>query len=450
MLPPTTRYTKSGDVNIAYQVVGDGPVDLVYAMGWVSNLDATWEEPSYARFLSRLASFSRLILFDKRGTGLSDRVRIDELPTMEQRMDDVRAVMDAAGSPSAALMGISEGGPICLLMAATYPERVRAVVTIGSYARGTRDGGLIGARTPEKRAAMLASVEKDWGGDYAAETLRERAPSVYHDERFRAWWGRYLRSSASPAAALALTRMNMQIDIRSALPAISAPVLVVHAARDQAIAPDNGQYLAGAIRGAKHLEIDSDDHLPWVTDRDADAIVEAVEEFITGKHTITDHDRVLATVLFTDIVDSTPQLVREGDRSWGDTIAGLERASALEVERHRGRLVKTTGDGILATFDGPARAIRCAQALIAHNAALGIGLRAGLHTGEIELRGNEIAGIAVHMAARVSAMADAGQVLVSSTVKDLVAGSGLEFTERGMHALKGVPGEWALYEVARG
>jgi class 3 adenylate cyclase len=444
---PQTRYAKSGDLSIAYQVVGDGPIDLVYVIGWVSNIDVVWEEPSYERFLRRLASFSRLIIFDKRGTGLSDPVSTVDLPTMEQRMDDVRAVMDAAGSEKAALLGISEGGPLCLLFAATYPRRTEAVAVIGSYARAARTVDAVGARTAEQWDKELTWLQQHWGDEVARQTLRARAPSVYGDPLFRDWWGRYLRASASPGAAAALARMNRQLDVRPALDAVTVPTLVIHASHDGAIQADNGRFLAKRIAGARYIEMDSRDHLPWVIGKDADTVVAAVQELLTGKSDGHEPTRILATVLYTDMVDSTKTAAAMGDKQWRKVVTTHEEVARREVDRARGKLVKTMGDGVLAMFDGPARAVRCAVALRDAIKPLGIETRAGLHTGEVELVNDDIAGIASSIGARVMALAAGGEVLVPHTVKDLVAGSGIVFEARGQHALKGVPGDWSIYAV---
>jgi class 3 adenylate cyclase len=441
---PQTRYARSGDVSIAYQVVGDGPIDLVFVMGWVSNIDEFWTEPGFARFLHRLSSFSRLILFDKRGTGLSDRVPVDHLPTLEERMDDVRAVMDAAGSERAALVGVSEGGPLCALFAATYPERTRALVMIGSYARAMYAEHYPWGRTPEDLEATLKAIADGWGGPVG---LRVRAPSACDDPRFRDWWSSYLRASASPAAVVALSSMNHQIDITPVLPVIRVPALVIHAARDQTLRVENGRYLAEHIRGARYVELDSQDHLPWVMD--TDVITSEIEEFLTGERSAGASDRVLATVLFTDIVDSTGVAARLGDRRWREVLEAHTNATRDAVARHKGTVVKSRGDGYLAMFDGPARAIRCARALCDAMQPLGIEIRAGLHTGECEILSDDIGGIAVHTGARVSELAQANEVLVSSTVRDLVAGSGIEFEERGSHTLKGVPEQWRIFAVTR-
>jgi class 3 adenylate cyclase len=447
-MPPTVRYAKSGDVNIAYQVLGEGPFDLVYVPGWVSNLEVRWELPNYARFIERLASFSRLIVFDKRGTGLSDRVPTNELPTLEQRMDDVRAVMDAVGSDRAALFGASEGGPMCALFAATYPERVNSLVMYGSFARGFPDGDYPWATTrwattPEDLDALLEVAEETWGEP--DELLGLWGPSVAEHEPFKRWWARYLRMSASPAAGVAVARMNHQIDIRHVLPAIQAPTLVIHRANDSLIFADGSRYMAERIPEARYVELPGEDHLWFLGD--VDALVDEVEQFLTGARREREPHRVLATVMFTDIVGSTERAAELGDSRWRELLASHEALVRAQLDRFRGREVQMLGDGVLATFDGPARAIRCARMICDEVESLGIEVRAGLHTGECEMRNGDIAGIAVHTGARVSAMASAGEVLVSSTVKDLVAGSGIEFQDRGLHRLKGVPGEWRLFAV---
>ncbi len=440
-----TRYASSGDVNIAYQIVGDGPLDLVFVSGWVSNLDLMWAEPSYARFLRRLASFSRLILFDKRGTGLSDRVPDADLPTLEARMDDVRAVLDAAGAERAALLGHSEGGPMCLLFAATYPERTIALALVGTYARRLRAADYPFGAAAEAYEAFLREIADGWGGPVGLEV---RAPSLVDDERFRTWWADYLRMSASPGAALALTRMNGEIDVRAVLEAVAVPTLVVHRTGDRSLPVEGARYLAERIRGARLVELPGEDHLPFVGD--ADEILEEIEEFLTGIRPLREPDRVLATVLFTDIVGSTTRAAELGDRRWRDLLEAHHSLVRRQLERWRGREVDTAGDGFLATFDGPARAIRCAVAIRGAMAPLDLEIRAGLHCGEVELVGDDVAGIAVHTGARVAALARANEVLVSSTVRDLVAGSDIGFEERGEHELKGVPGTWRLYAVLDG
>ncbi|MGH3081022.1 MAG: alpha/beta fold hydrolase [Gaiellaceae bacterium] len=434
-----TRYAKSGDINIAYQVVGDGPFDLVYVPGWVSNIALMWDEPNHARLLRRLASFSRLILFDKRGTGMSDPVPVDRLPTLEQRMDDVRAVMDAAGSERAALFGSSEGGLMSILFAATYPERTRALVTHAIYARRLWSHDYPWAPTPEAREAEIEATERAWGGEMDISVL---APSA--DEAFKRRAVAYLRRSASPGAAVALLRMNSKIDVRPVLPTISVPTLVLHRVGDIDVKVEEGRWIASQVPGAKYVELPGDDHLIWAGD--VDGLVDEVEDFLTGSRPAPASDRVLATVLFTDIVGASERASELGDRRWREVLEQHHAMVRRELERFRGREVDTAGDGFLATFDGPARAVRCARAIQEALAQLGLDVRAGLHTGEVELSDGGVAGIAVHTGARVAALAEGGEVLVSSTVRDLVSGSGIAFEDRGDQQLKGV-GVWRLYSV---
>jgi class 3 adenylate cyclase len=437
---PETRYAKSGDLNIAYQVVGEGPFDLVYVPGWVSNIEAMWEEPSHARLLRRLASFSRLILFDKRGTGLSDPVPLDRLPTLEERMDDVRAVMDAAGSERAALFGSSEGGLMSVLFAATFAERTEALVALAIYAKRLWSPDYPWAPTPEARAAEIEEIERTWGGEMDISNL---APSA--DEAFKRRAVAYLRRSASPGAAVALLRMNSQIDVREVLPTIRVPTLILHRVDDRDVNVEEGRWIAGQIPDARYVELSGDEHLIWAGD--VDAVVDEVEEFLTGRRPVHEPDRILATVLFTDIVGSTERAAQVGDRRWRELVDRHHAAVRRELARWNGREIDTAGDGFFATFDGPARAVRAACAIRDGVAELDLDIRAGLHTGECELAGDKVAGIAVHTGARVAALAKPSEVLVSSTVKDLVAGSGIEFEDRGEHELKGV-GAWRLYSVA--
>ena len=437
---PETRYTKSGGINIAYQVVGEGPLDLVYVPGWVSNVESCWEEPTHERFLRRLSRFSRLILFDKRGTGLSDPVPDANLPTLEERMDDVRAVMDAAGSERAALFGFSEGGNLSVLFAATYPERTVALVTFGIFAKRLRTSDYPWAPTAERREREIELVEREWGREMDIDVL---APSAAADPEFKRRLLSYLRRSASPAAAAALLRMNTQIDIRGVLPSIHVPTLVLHRTDDREAVVEEGRWIAGEIPGARFVELDGADHLPWVGDQDG--LLDEIEEFLTGVRPIREADRVLATVLFTDIIGSTEQATKLGDRGWRDVLEQHHADVRRELARWRGREIDTAGDGFLATFDSPARAIRCGFAVADGARRRGLDVRAGVHTGECELLGEKVAGIAVHTGARVAALANGGEVLVSQTVKDLVAGSGIDFRERGEHELKGVPGRWRVY-----
>jgi class 3 adenylate cyclase len=436
---PETRYAKSGDLNIAYQVVGEGPFDLVYVPGWISNIELMWEEPAHAHLLRRLASFSRLILFDKRGTGMSDAVSVDRLPTLEQRMDDVRVVMDAAGSDQAAVFGSSEGGLMSVLFAATYPERTRALVAHAIYAKRIWSADYPWAPTPEERAAEIASLEREWAGEMDISNL---APSA--DEAFKRRAVAYLRRSASPGAAVALMRMNTQIDVRDVLPTIRVPTLVLHRVDDRDVNVEEARWIATQIPGAKYVELPGDEHIIWAGQ--VDGLIDEVEDFLTGTRPVHGGDRVLATVLFTDIVGSTERAADLGDRRWSQVLEQHHAIVRKELERFRGREVDTAGDGFLATFDGPARAIRCAYAVRDAVRSLRLEIRAGLHTGECEVVGDDVRGIAVHTGARVAGAAAPGEVLVSSTVRDLVAGSGVAFEERGEHELKGV-GAWRLYSV---
>ena len=435
-MQPETKYTKSGDVSIAYQVVGDGPLDLVYIPEAWTPVEWQWQEPTYARFLGRLASFSRLILFDKRGTGLSDR-----LPgaTLEERMDDVRAVMDAVGSTRAAVCGVCEGGPIALLFAATYPERTSALVLYGTFAKFSWSAdypwGFATGRLDEFRKA----VDDSWG---TGRSLAVFAPSVADDATFRERWGRCERLGASPGAVCALLRMDADIDVRDILPTVRVPTLVIHRTGDRVTPVDGARYTAARIAGARFVELPGDDHL-FVGDQDA--ILDEIEEFLTGVRPSPEPERVLATVLFTDIVGSTERAVELGDRRWRELLESYYALVRNELVRFRGREIDTAGDGFFATFDGPARAVRCACAISHGVKGLGISIRAGLHTGECEVTGSKVSGIAVHIGARVAAHADPGEVVVSSTVKDLVAGSGLRFADRGVHMLKGVPGKRRLF-----
>ncbi len=442
-MPPETRYAKSGDVNIAYQVVGEGPLDLVLVHGWVQSFDAGWEIAPIERFYRRLASFSRLILFDKRGTGLSDRVALDNLPTLETRMDDMRAVMDAVGVEGAAVLGHSEGGAMCGLFAATYPERTQALVMVGSAARTRWAPDYPLGATDEALEEFERSIRDGWGSELIRSVLQQLAPSIADDEELVQAHTRAAVRAASPAAAAALTRMSAEIDIRHVLPAIRVPTLVMH--RTDEVLAEASRYVGERIPGAKVVELPGRDHMPWLGDQDAP--LDEIQEFLTGVRPHPALDRVLATVLFTDIVGSTELAADLGDRRWRGL---LEQHNALvrrELGRFRGRELNTAGDSFLATFDGPARAIVCAVSIRDAARALGLQIRFGLHTGELELQGTEVRGIAVHTGARVAGKAGPGEVLASSTVKDLVAGSGLEFEDRGSHELKGVPGEWRLYAV---
>jgi class 3 adenylate cyclase len=439
-LRPKTEYARTGGLHIAYQVVGQGPFDLVYVPGWISHVELAWEEPTLASFLNRLASFSRLIVFDKRGTGLSDRVPHARLPSLEERMDDLRAVMDAAGSKRAAVFGTSEGGNLSALFAASQPERTIALILFGTFAKRTWSADYPWAPTIEGRKQRFERVEREWG---SRTDFEHYVPSKVHDEAFMNRLGAYFRSAASPGAAVALLRMNTEIDIRHVLPAIHVPSLVMNRTADRSVNVEEGRWMAAQIPGARFVELPGEDHMPWVGDQDA--ILDETQEFLTGKRPERAPDRVLATVLVTDIVGSTRHAARLGDRAWGELLGRHHAVVRRELERFRGREVDNAGDGFLATFDGPARAVRCACQIRDAVRALGLEVRAGLHTGEIELAGGKPHGIAVHTGARIAAAAQAGEILVSSTVKDLVSGSGLRFEDRGPHDMKDIPRSWQLY-----
>jgi class 3 adenylate cyclase/pimeloyl-ACP methyl ester carboxylesterase len=442
--PPETRYARSGDLSIAYQVIGDGPFDLVFVPGFVSHQDLAWSVPLFARMLSRFGSFSRTIFFDKRGTGLSDRSL--GFGTAEDRMDDIRAVMDAAGSEQAALVGVSEGGPLVVLFGATYPERTTAVGLWGTYARALyADDYPIGV-APELADALVQAVVEQWGQGTA---IRYFVANVPTDPETNASLARYERSATTPTMVREILRANIAMDVRAALPALSAPSLVLSRDRDPITPAAWGRYLAEHIEGARFVELPGDWHINGGPGLEEDAL-DVIEEFLTG-HPHEDEievDRVLKTVLFTDIVESTQRAVEVGDRRWKELLDTHDRTIRRELERFRGIEVKTTGDGFLAAFDGPGRAVRCAQAVASAARGCGLEVRSGLHTGECEVRGDDLAGIAVHIGARVAALAGPGEVLVTSTVRDLVAGSGIEFGERGRHELRGVPGEWQVLAVS--
>jgi class 3 adenylate cyclase len=443
-MPAKTRYTRTGDLHIAYQVVGEGPLDLVYVPGWISHVELAWEEPTLARFLRRLASFSRLIMFDKRGTGLSDRVPNDKLPTLEERIDDLRAVMDAIGSERAAIFGFSEGGNLSALFAATYPERTTALVMFGTFAKRIWSPDYPWAPKPEDREREYEVVEDEWG---ELMDLEHYIPSKADDEAFARRLATYFRRSASPGAAIALLRMNTQMDIRHVLPTIRVPTLVIHRTGDRDANVEEGRWIAGQIPNARIVELPGEDHIPWVGDQDA--VLDEIQEFLTGVRSVPEFNRVLATVLFTDIVGSTERAAQLGDRAWRDLLDSHHALVRRELARFRGREIKTIGDAFIATFDGPARGVRCACSIRDRVSELGIEIRAGVHTGEVELSDGDIGGIAVHIAARVIAAAQPGEVLVSNTVKDLAAGSAIEFSDRGAHVLRGVPDEWRLFAVTR-
>jgi class 3 adenylate cyclase len=430
-MTPQTKYAKSGSVSIAYQVFGDGPIDIVVIPGWLSNIDIFWEEPGFVRFSQRLGKFARVMLFDKRSTGLSDRVT--DTPTLEERMDDVRAVMDAVGSSKVALLGYSEGGPMGMLFSATYPQRTQALVMIGSYPRLVSAPDYPIGRTPEQQQGFVNAIRDGWGGRVGIEA---RMPSKASDPTFRSWWMKFVRNSASPATALAITTANAEIDVRHLLPSIRVPTLLIHAIGDKAVSIEHSRYMTSRIPSAKLIEIESDDHLLLCTDHGT-RISDAVEEFLIGKRAPLDIDQVVYTIMFVDIVDSTSMVEKLGDSKWRELLDMFYCVVRRELAVYRGREIDTAGDGFFAAFDGPARAIRCGKALSEALSAIGIHVRVGMHTGECEARDERITGLAVHLGARVAAIAPPGKVVVSQTVRDLVAGSGLKFESFGMHLLKG-------------
>jgi class 3 adenylate cyclase len=439
---PETRYARSGDVSIAYQVVGDAPLDVVQINEWSMPLEARWEQPALVRPLRRLASFSRLIAFDKRGIGSSDPVPLDIASTLEEWVDDVRVVMDTVGSTKAAIFAANDAGAVAMMFAATHPERVSALALVSTTARLSEADDYPGWDA-SFRKRVLRSVEQ-WGTS-AAEHLT--APNIANDERLVRWLATHRRLQASPATALAMLRMLAGFDVRPILPSIQAPTLIIHRTDNPFASVANFHYLAKHIPGAKALELPGQDDLWWA--RDDDVIVNAIEEFLTGVRHEPTADRVLTTVLFTDIVGSTSRAAEMGDRRWREALDEYDALAARELERYRGRQIKTTGDGTLAIFDGPARAIRCACAIRDAVRRVGFDLRSGVHTGEVELRGGDVAGLAVVIGARVSALGGPDEVVVSRTVVDLVAGSGIEFADRGEHELKGIPGRRQLFAVVR-
>jgi pimeloyl-ACP methyl ester carboxylesterase len=437
-----TRYAVSADdTNIAYQVHGEGPLDLVLVSGFVSHVELIWEEPSIARFLRRLSSFSRLILFDKRGQGLSDR--LGRPPTLEESMDDLRAVMDAAGSERAAILGISEGGPMSTLFAATYPDRAVSLVLYGTFPRLVRTPDFPEGISQRGMDALLERVSAEWGGPVGVDVW---APSERGNREFENWWARLLRQGTSPHGAIELMELLRDIDVRAVLPAIDVPTLVLHREADRVVPIRMARYMEARIPAARLVELPGADHLPWVGDQDA--LLDEAEEFLVGSRRGDEPERALATILFTDIVGSTETAARLGDRRWRDLLERHDAVVRRQLEVHRGREVKTMGDGFLAVFDGPARAIRCAVAIRDQLGKVGVAIRAGVHTGEVELIGSDVGGMAVNIGARVGALGTEGEVLVSSTVRELVVGSGIEFEARGTHRLKGAPDEWRLFAVA--
>lgn len=445
METPETRYSRSADgVHIAYQVLGDADLDIVLSPGFVSHLEHSWEDPLMARFLRRLASFSRLIVFDKRGTGMSDRTPDDRPGLLEDRVSDIATLMDTVGSERAAIMGLSETGAVALLFAAMHPERTRAAVVCGAFA-GEGDKGPIYPWAPNPaQAAELEHLERNWGR--GAMYFSDFAPSLVGDKHYEDWFAKLERLSVSPGAAVALVRMLFQMDVRDILPAIRVPTLVMHKRDDKVVPIEEGRNIANHVPGAKFVELAGADHWPWVGHEEA---VEEIQEFLTGTRETREPDRSVMTVMFVDIVDSTKRAAELGDRRWADLLERFYAVVRREFDRHRGREVDSAGDGFFVTFDGPAQAIRCAMALTAAVDELGLQVRTGIHTGECERIGEKVGGLGVVIGARVGASAAVGEILVSQTVQDLVVGSGLIFEDAGEHELKGVPNRWHLYRAVR-
>jgi class 3 adenylate cyclase len=444
MATPTsvdTRYAKSGEYHIAYQVHGSGNIDVVWAPSYFSHVEAQMEESAFRRFVDRLGTFARVVLFDKRGTGLSDRVA--DMPGLDDRMDDFRAVLDAVGSVQAALLGTCEGGALSALFAATYPERTRALILANSFARATASDDYPWAESEEEWQRHAASIAETWG---TGRLLDRFAPSAMHDPRVQEWWPRFQRMAVSPNGIRTLLLMNAEIDVRDVLASINVPTLVLHSAGDQLCSIDGARYMTEQVRDAQFVELPGADHYIWFGP-DADRFADEIERFLTGTLNPPEPDRALVTVLFVDVVDSTRKAAELGDRTWRDLVDSYYAVVLGEVERQRGRLLDIAGDGLLAAFDGPARAIRAGLGIAERVQRFGLTVRAGVHTGEAEIVGDDLRGITLHIGARVAATAREGEVLVSSTVKDLVVGSGFGFADRGSHELKGVPGSWQLYAV---
>jgi pimeloyl-ACP methyl ester carboxylesterase len=439
---PQTRYARSGDVSVAYQVSGNHPNDLLYCAGWLSHLELAWEQPDLARFFNRLASFSRLIRFDRRGMGLSDR-DISPLTTLEQRAEDIGAVLNAAKSSRTAILAASEGCYMAAMFAATYPERVSALILYGGFARVSWAPDYPWGLTPEESEAGIAAITSQWGGPF---DLTNGAPSVADDPACAEWYGAYLRAAASPSSAVAVQRLLSQIDLRSILPTIRVPTLVLHRTGDRWVDLDQGSHMARLIPDAKFVTLPGDDHMPWWGPQDA--LMGEVQEFITGSRASAHSERALLTVVFTDIVGSTERAASLGDLKWKDLLQAHDTAVRRQMRNFEGQVVNTTGDGFLLAFCGPTRAIQCTDAIRADLKSLGLDIRAGVHTGECERRGADLSGLTVHIAARIAAAAKADETLVSGTVKELVVGSNLRFAPAGTHSLKGVPGEWNLFQVA--
>jgi pimeloyl-ACP methyl ester carboxylesterase/class 3 adenylate cyclase len=447
-MAPEIHYARNGDVAIGYAVVGDGPVDVAYLSSF-SNLESIWDNPLYSRFLRALGSFARLIVIDRRGTGVSDRVSPSDLPPLEDLVDDLTAVLDSVGSERVVPFGVSDSGALSAMYASVRPDRTAGLILHGATARGKQDADYPWQWSEPEWQEYLAAISTRWGTpEYARESLAQYNPSLAGDERMLAWWGRFQRLSASPSAIFAMDNLMREMDIRQLLPAISVPTLILHREEDVIEDVGSGRYLAEQIANARYVELPGGDHFPWAGDQDS--VIDAIRKFVTEVQEEDEEafDRVLATIMFTDMVDSTAQAATIGDRRWRDLQERHNRLIRSQLARYRGREIDTAGDGFFALFDGPARAVRCASAICTSMKGLGVEVRAGLHTGEIQSSGDGASGIAVAIGARIGALAGGSEVLVSSTVKDLVVGSGLEFEERGVHSLKGVPDEWRLFAVA--
>ena len=438
---PEIRYASNGDVHLAYQTFGEGEHDLILIPGFVSHAEFPWEHPPYRRFMERLGAIARVTVYDKRGSGLSDP--IDRTAGFDQHLDDLGVMIEAVGARRPVLLGWSEGAAVAILFASYHPQEVRSLVLYGAFPRLLNGDDYASGVDPEVFEAGLDVIRTTWGEGASLAIL---GPEKLEDDAFREWWGRYERVSAPPGVAIAALRMDGELDIRDLLPAIGVPTLLIHRTDDPIVRVEGARVLAERMPDARLVELPGTLHWPWIGN--TDSVIEEIEQFLTGRRSTAEADRTLATVLFTDIVGSTARAAGLGDRRWRELVEDHDAAAALEVQRHNGRVVKSTGDGVLATFDRPTAAARCALAMHRAMARQELPLRAGLHTGEIELRGDDVAGLAVHIAARVNSLAGAGQTLATRTVKDLVAGSGLVFGPAGTHELRGVPGEWELYEVS--
>jgi class 3 adenylate cyclase len=439
---PQTRYARSDEASIAYQIVGDGDRDIVVIPGFPSHLEHAWNHPRLSHFYRRLAAMGRLVLLDKRGVGMSDRVSSDQLPGIEQRRDDVMAVLDAIGIEQAVMIGASDGGPLALYCAASYPGRTSHLVVINSYAKRVVADGYPWALTQAQWENFLAQANEHWGEPIFVDVI---APGHVNDEEFRNWWASFLRMSMSPGAALAMMGMNAQIDIREILPTIHPPTLVIHRTNDLVCPVGGGRFIASQIEGARFLELPGDDHLPWLGD--TESVLSAIEEFVAGQSSGPPPDTTLATIMFTDIVDSTRVASELGDRKWRSLIETHHDIMRSETSHFGGRVIKTTGDGVLAVFDGPVRALRCAVVIREQLRSLGIRIRTGVHTSEVELAGDDVVGVGVHIAARLMSGSAPGQIMVSGVVRDLAIGSDFQFVDEGERELKGVDGRWRTFSV---